>query len=59
VSGSWVAFARTGNPNHPGMPNWPEFDNTRRAIMILNDECKAVDDPYGAEQRMLHSLQNG
>jgi para-nitrobenzyl esterase len=59
VSGSWVAFARTGNPNHLGMPNWPAFDNTHRATMILNDECKAVDDPYGAEQRMLHSLQNG
>ncbi len=58
VSGAWVAFARTGNPNHPGLPNWPAFDNTRRATMILNDECKAVDDPYGEEQRMLHSLQN-
>jgi para-nitrobenzyl esterase len=58
VSGAWVAFARTGNPNHPGLPNWPAFDTTRRATMILNDECKAVDDPYGDAQRMLHALQN-
>lgn len=58
VSGAWVAFARTGNPNHTGMPEWPAFDNRRRAVMILNDECKAVDDPYGKEQRMLHDLQN-
>jgi para-nitrobenzyl esterase len=58
VSGAWVAFAHTGNPNHPGLPNWPAFDTTRRATMILNDECKAVDDPYGDAQRMLHALQN-
>jgi len=58
VSGACVAFARTGNPNHPGLPNWPAFDTTRRATMILDNECKAVNDPYGEEQRMLHSLQN-
>ncbi|MFZ0787724.1 MAG: carboxylesterase/lipase family protein [Candidatus Acidiferrales bacterium] len=58
VSGAWVAFARTGNPNHPGLPDWPAFDTTRRATMILNDECKAVDDPYGEAQRMLRTLQN-
>jgi para-nitrobenzyl esterase len=57
VSGAWTAFARTGNPNHPGLPNWPTFDTTRRATMILDNECKAVNDPYGEEQRMLHSLQ--
>ena len=57
VSGAWVAFARTGNPNHPGLPEWPAFDTTRRATMILNDECKTVDDPYGAEQRLLRALQ--
>jgi para-nitrobenzyl esterase len=58
VSGAWTAFARTGNPNHPGLPDWPAFDTTRRATMILDNECKAVNDPYGEEQRMLHSLQN-
>jgi para-nitrobenzyl esterase len=58
VSGAWVAFARTGNPNHPGLPNWPAFDTERRATMILNDECKALNDPYGDAQRALHALQN-
>jgi para-nitrobenzyl esterase len=58
VSGAWVAFARNGNPNHSGLPNWPAFDNTTRATMILNDECRAVNDPYGEEQRLLRSLQN-
>ena len=58
VSGAWTAFARTGNPNHPGLPHWPAFDTSNRATMILNDECKAVNDPYGDAQRMLRTLQN-
>jgi para-nitrobenzyl esterase len=57
MSGAWVAFARTGDPNHPGLPKWTPYDNQRRATMIFNDECKVVDDPHGAEQRLLWSLQ--
>jgi para-nitrobenzyl esterase len=53
ISSAWVAFARSGNPNHKGLPNWPAFNNTRRPTMILNDECKVVDDPNGDERRML------
>jgi para-nitrobenzyl esterase len=56
VSGAWVAFARTGNPNHTYLRGWEPYDNVRRATMILNDECKLVDDPHGKEQRLLHSI---
>lgn len=59
MSGAWTAFARTGNPNHKGLPNWPPFDNTQRAVMIFNNECKAINDPYGEEQRLLHAIQSG
>ena len=58
ISGAWVAFARTGNPNHKGLPDWKAFDNTRRATMILDNECKLVNDPYGEEQRLLHAIQS-
>ena len=57
MSGAWVAFARTGDPNHPGLPKWSPYDNTRRATMIFNDQCKMADDPHGVEQRLLWSLQ--
>jgi len=58
MSDAWVAFARTGNPNHPGLPHWSAYDSTRRATMIFNNECKMVDDPHGSEQRLFWSLQN-
>jgi para-nitrobenzyl esterase len=59
MSAAWVAFARTGNPNHKGLPNWTAFDTTGRATMIFNDDCKLVNDPHGEEQRLLHSIQSG
>jgi para-nitrobenzyl esterase len=49
-SASWVAFARSGNPNHKGIPNWAPFDTQERATMIFNNECKAVNDPYRDER---------
>ncbi|HEY4340632.1 MAG TPA: carboxylesterase family protein [Steroidobacteraceae bacterium] len=57
MSSAWVAFARTGNPNHPTLPDvWVPYDNVRRATMIFNDTCVLLNDPYGAEQRLLHSV---
>jgi len=51
MSAAWAAFARTGNPNHSGLPHWPAYDVNSRATMIFNDECKIVDDP-GRDERL-------
>jgi len=59
VSGAWASFARNGDPNHKLLPKWEPFDTDKRAIMVLNDECKLVNDPHGEEQHVLHSVQNG
>ena len=50
VSGAWAAFARSGNPNHKGIPHWAPFDMNQRATMIFNNECRAVNDPYREER---------
>ncbi|HEX5430745.1 MAG TPA: carboxylesterase family protein, partial [Bryobacteraceae bacterium] len=59
MSGAWAAFARSGNPNHKGLVNWPVFKTDKRATMIFDNECKVVDDPYGAERRALNALRPG
>jgi para-nitrobenzyl esterase len=57
MSLAWANFARTGDPNHKGLPSWPTFDTARRATMILNKECKVVNDPNGEERRLGTSLK--
>lgn len=56
MSTAWAAFARTGNPNHKGLPNWPAFVTKTRATMVFDDTCKVVNDPNGAERVALASL---
>jgi para-nitrobenzyl esterase len=59
VSGAWAAFARTGNPNHVGIPKWPAYTTSERATMIFNDECKVVNDPGKDERLAMNSLALG
>jgi para-nitrobenzyl esterase len=59
MSSAWVAFARTGNPNHRGLPHWAPFDTKQRVMMVFNDECKALSDPHGSEQHVLRSILTG
>ncbi|MHA2007610.1 MAG: carboxylesterase/lipase family protein [Promethearchaeota archaeon] len=50
IMDSWIAFARTGNPSHNGIPEWPQYNTDKRSTMILGKEIKVVDDPYGKER---------
>jgi para-nitrobenzyl esterase len=44
MSGAWAAFARSGDPNHEGIPHWPAYTKEKRATMIFNTECKVEND---------------
>jgi para-nitrobenzyl esterase len=50
VSDTWIAFARTGDPNTPKLPRWPAFDTERRATMVFDNESAVVDDPLRAQR---------
>ena len=49
VSDAWSAFARGGDPNHPGIPRWEPYDLNHRSTMIFDVPCRAVQDPYREE----------
>jgi para-nitrobenzyl esterase len=61
VSTAWMAFARAGDPAHPGLPPWPAYDARRRATMVFDSsagsgegarECRVEDDPGAAARRL-------
>jgi para-nitrobenzyl esterase len=56
VSGAWVAFARSGNPSHPGIPKWPIYNATERQTMHIDNEWAVVNDPDREERLALAPL---
>ena len=57
MSESWVAFARSGNPNHSGLPRWSPWNPTDWPTMVFNREAVAMNDPWGDERRALAGLR--
>ena len=53
MSTAWASFARTGKPAAPGLPDWPTYDGTRRATMILDYQPRVENDPRGEQRRMM------
>lgn len=39
MSEAWIHFARTGDPNHRGIPHWKPFDPATNGTMLFDDEC--------------------
>jgi para-nitrobenzyl esterase len=49
VSEAWIAFARSGDPNHPGIPKWEPYTADHRSTMLLDVPCRVEIDPYREE----------
>jgi para-nitrobenzyl esterase len=45
VSDAWINFARSGNPNHTGLPKWPTFTAESGPVMIFDKTCEVKNDP--------------
>jgi para-nitrobenzyl esterase len=52
MSETFIAFARTGNPNNKLIPRWLNYTLPRRQTMVLDVPSHLEDDPRGAERRL-------
>ena len=51
LSDAFVAFARSGDPNHPGLPAWTPYRLPDRETMVFDVEPRLENDPRGDERR--------
>jgi para-nitrobenzyl esterase len=53
VSSYWVNFAKKGNPNGTGLPQWPAFDDRSQQVLNLNDPTKPIPVPNMSQLKVL------
>jgi para-nitrobenzyl esterase len=54
---AWLAFARAGDPSHPGIGAWPRYTKESRTTMVFGDKSGAVDAPLEAERALWDELE--
>ncbi len=52
MSDALLAFARHGDPNHPGLPHWEPYALDRRQTLQFDANSHLGDDPRGGERRL-------
>ena len=55
MADSFIAFARTGDPNCASIPAWPKFELSKRQTMLFGTNTRVEDDPR-QEERLLWSV---
>ena len=49
---AWTTFARTGNPSHQSIGEWPQYNQSERPVMVFGDNTRLEKDPL-ARARVL------
>lgn len=52
MSETFIAFARTGDPNNKLIPRWQRYTLPRRQTLVFDVPSRMEDDPRGAERRL-------
>ncbi|MCG8588831.1 MAG: carboxylesterase/lipase family protein [Proteobacteria bacterium] len=46
VQDAWIAFARSGDPNHERLPAWPDAGEAGHPTLFFDDVCHVAPSPY-------------
>ena len=56
MQASWAAFARSGTPNNPHLPEWQAYSEGDRQMMVLNVASRLEIDPGGRARGALDGM---
>src|SRR5215831_18345317 len=56
---SWVAMAKSANPNNSKIPDWPPYDTNTRATMIFDSEVRVENDPRSEIRKFWAEMARG
>ncbi|WAH64619.1 carboxylesterase/lipase family protein [Xanthomonas hortorum] len=52
MSEALIAFARSGDPNHRGLPRWRQYSLQRRETLLFDTPSRLEHDPRGGERKL-------
>jgi para-nitrobenzyl esterase len=58
MADAWTRFARTGDPNGPGLPHWPTYDAEHHATMAFDLHSNVMLDPLAAERKAWDGVES-
>jgi para-nitrobenzyl esterase len=56
MSEAFIAFAKTGNPNHKHVPVWTPYTLPKRETMVFNLPPQMENDPRGEQRRLFETV---
>jgi para-nitrobenzyl esterase len=56
MSTYWTNFAKTGNPNGPGLPEWPAYNAQHRYVMHLKEPAESSIDQRHSRYELLDRI---
>jgi para-nitrobenzyl esterase len=54
----WANFAKTGNPNGPGPPTWPQYNSATEPTLTLNDQIGVINNYHDQQCALLDTITN-
>ncbi|MCK5747087.1 MAG: carboxylesterase family protein, partial [Oricola sp.] len=52
LMGAFIHLARSGDPQHQGLPEWRQHRLPERATMVFDEKTRLADDPRRAEREL-------
>jgi para-nitrobenzyl esterase len=59
MSGAWLAFAKTGSPNGPGLARWPAFSAGKESYLEFGDQIASKESLRKTEVDFMSELTQG